>query len=355
MARPKKEPVEDVPERGPDRKAFIKIGAVLAVIAIIIIIVIAVTSGGGPDSIAVGNVERGGDGISFSIMATRGTGDYTGDVDIEIYYEDMEDPIYESEAHIDNGDGNHEVDYVDFVWGNGDYYIYAKEAGEENYQIFRIESLVEKIVPEFDGGNSDADMMVPSFKMDVTIGYEFGFNRDVPRSEDPQFYRFVGNIISPDGSITAIDSADYPSNLLKITRSVDHTQAGTYTVTGTVTNEFCHPNSPFKVVEMDGDNTEKYDSNPFAVLGEDMTIELLGDSVDATFDGSMSWDDSSIVLYKWYVTGEGINFEDETEEPELTYSFRSTGSYVISLSVTDDSDQTSIQNAEVASLVVTVQ
>jgi hypothetical protein len=267
----------------------------------------------------------------------------------------MEDPIYEGKGSIKNGEGSHSVDYVDFVWGNGDYYIYAKENGHENFQILRIESVVEEIVPEFSGGNSDIDMKEPDFKVDVTIGYIFGSNRDVPRSEDPQLYRFLGTMTKPDGTTVALDSNDYPSNLLKISRSVDHEMAGQYKIAGSVTNEFCHPNSPHRTVQVGNNNIFSYDSEPFAMLGDDITASLVNGSVEVSFDASSSWDDSEIIEYTWYIVGEGLDHSEVTTSPYIEYIFNNAGSYVVSISLKDDMDQTSVQNADVGSLVVTVQ
>ena len=357
MAKPRRAPVVEENEEvaSPDRKKILKIGGILVAIAVVVIIIVILASGGGPNSVAVGNIDRDADGITFSIMATKNTGDYTGDVDIEIYYEDVEEPVYEGKASINDGDGTHQVDYVDFVWGNGDYFIYAKGNGHEDFGILRIESVVEEIVPEFTGENSDLDMMYPDFKVDVTIGYIFGSNRTVPRGEDPQDYRFIGTITTPDDESINVDSLDYSSNLLKITRSIDHETAGTYSISGTVVNNFCRPDSPFREVHIIDHDSFTFDARPFAVLGNDISVNLVNDSVDVTFDASESWDDSSIEEYKWFITGEGLDVEEVTSGPSLTYSFAKTGDFVVSISLTDDSEQTSIQNADVASLIVTVQ
>jgi hypothetical protein len=122
-------------------------------------------------------------------------------------------------------------------------------------------------------------------------------------------------------------------------------------LSGTVTNEFCHPDSPYRTVNVDTNSTFSFDASPFAVAGEDIVAGLEGDEVEITLDGSGSWDDSDIIEYIWYID-EGI--VENTSSPTLVYPFTSTGVYYISLEVVDDSGKSSDESAMISTISVTV-
>jgi hypothetical protein len=193
--------------------------------------------------------------------------------------------------------------------------------------------------------------MEPNHVVDVTIGYKFG-SRTSPNSEDPQLYSFVGTVTTPDGRTVEIDSSEYPANLLKITRSIDHLEKGTYILSGEVVNEFCHPDSPFRTISVESTDSFIYDASPFAVTGEDVTATLSDGEATIVFDASDSWDDSAIVRYIWYI---GDDDEVTVSSPTTYYTFTEAGTYYVSLDVIDDGGNHSDQNAEVSTFAVTIQ
>ncbi len=329
---------------------------VMAVIAVIVIIVVAmiymIIGSGGISSIVVGNVNKDMDGISFPIYTSKdGFGEFNGEIKIQIFYEEMKGPIYEKMIPTKGGSGDHRVHYDEFVWGNGNYSIVASANGKSDHYPISIHSVADRILVEWKGENFDEDKMEPDYKVEVSMGYQFG-TRPSPYHDDPQWYSFLGKMTTPDGRELEMDSDDYPSNLLWISMSTDHTKAGTYSLTGAVTNTFCHPNSPYRHVYIEEDRKFKFDADPFAVLGDDVTISLVDGEATVLLDASGSWDDSHIIKYTWQFD-EGWN--KTTSLPTLAHTFSKTGTYFISLSLEDDSGNYSDQNGDLSSLTVKVE
>ena len=328
------------------------IGGVIIAGIILIAILVVLFNNNSVSSIVVGNIEKEIDGISFPIYTSvNGVGEYDGKVNVEIYFEDMEDPIYTGKASIKGDTGNHKVEFRDFVWANGEHHIHVKADGQTDIYTMRIDSVADRIIPQWNGYNADNTRLTPEYKVEVTIEYLFG-ERASPNGEDPQSYTFEGEIIAPGGERFDINSTGYPANILTITRAIDHSEKGIYTLSGSVTNNYCHPNSPFRKVNVNEGISFTYDAPPMASAGNDITKNLTEGEAEVELDASDSWDDSGIVEYIWYVGDLSI---ETTSSPNLTYIFTSSGTYYVSLEVVDNGGNSSEENAELSTLVVKIE
>ncbi len=345
------DPSEDDDERNRRPSPAMLIGGLIIAAMIIVIVLVMVIDSNSVSSIVVGNVEKEIDGIEFPVYTSvNGFGEYNGNVKIEIYYENMQEPIYSGKTTIKEDSGRHQVNFMDFVWGNGDYQIHAKADGISDKTTIRIDSVADTISPEWKGYNADFNRMTHDHKVEITVGYMFG-NRTSPAGDDPQVYTFKGEVLTSDGSRIEINSTEFPTNLLKITEAMNHTTKGTYKLTGQVINEFCHPNSPYRTVNVDLNSNFIYDASPFAMAGDDIETDLSGGEAIVELDASGSWDDSAIVEYKWYIGDEAV---ETTSSPTLSYTFTSAGTYYVALGLVDDGGNSSDENAELSTLAVII-
>ncbi|RLF69180.1 MAG: hypothetical protein DRN57_01540 [Thermoplasmata archaeon] len=348
-----KETRDEESEEAKRAHPILIVAVTLVVLILVGAIIYFLLGSGDLNSVVVGNVEKGADGISFPIYTSvDGAGEYDGEIIIEIFYQDLEEPVYHGTASIKDDSGFHTVAYDDFVWGNGEYEIHARHGGIEDFIPMRIDSVADRITPSWSGQNMDLSRMTHDYHVEVRIGYMFG-ERSYPDPEDPQLYSFKGTLSGPDGNKVDIDSHDYPANLLVLSRTINHTVKGTYMLVGSVTNVFCHPDSPFRTVQVVENSTFSFDAPPFAVLGDDLELTLEGGYATAELDASGSWDDSGIESYVWYISGDADD-TITTNNPTLEYQFTSTGTYYISLEVRDDSGNISEQNAEISTMTVHV-
>ena len=328
------------------------IGGVIVAGIILIAVLVVLFNNNSVSSVVVGNIEKEIDGISFPIYTSvNGVGEYDGKVDVEIYYEDAEKPIYSGNANIRGDTGRHKVEYRDFLWGNGEYHITVRADGQSDVYTMRMDSVADKIVTDWNGFNADSTRLTPDYKVEVTMEYLFG-NRTSPNGEDPQSYTFKGEIITPNGERFDINSTGYPANILTISRAIDHTEKGTYALSGSVTNNYCHPNSPFREVTVSEGIFFSFDAPPMASAGDDITKNLTEGEAVVEFDASDSWDDSGIVEYIWYVGDLSI---ETTSSPTLTYTFTDIGIYYVSLEVVDDGGNSSQENAELSTVIVEIE
>jgi hypothetical protein len=190
---------------------------------------------------------------------------------------------------------------------------------------------------------SDAD--APAYYVDAELSFVFGA-RDRPSPSFPQGYSFTGSIEDPDGGTETITSS-----LTTIQKRLDHVSKGTYTLTGTLTNQFCKEGSPYRTVSININGTFTHDSAPFSVAGDDISAPLSGGEAVVSFDGSDSWDDGSIVRYEW-------DFGDNstlvtTTQPTIQHTYTTPGVYFVTLNVVDDAEKSSI-NGKAATLQVTI-
>lgn len=333
--------------RGPSPGIIIIAAAVVLVLIIGAIYLIA-SSGSDVESLAVGNIEKGVDGISFDIMATpSGFGEYTGDVMVEIGLEYLEGPIFSEKVHINDGWGFMEVDYTDFVWGNGEYTVTVKADGKEARNTMVFFNIVTALDIQWQGLNSDGTGETPAFQVEIDIQYMFG-NNTRPLSSLPRGYDLNGIIERPEGSDITISSDEFSPSLIKLQKRVDHDSAGTYTISGTLVNTFCHPDSTFRTVTIDNNVTFDFNADPFADAGEDISIALSEGEAVVNLDASGSWDDGSIVEYRWEF-GDGST--ETSGAPVIQHTYTSEGTYYVELTVTDDTGKTSENQGGTASSV----
>ncbi|MGA1793607.1 MAG: PKD domain-containing protein [Thermoplasmatota archaeon] len=342
---------EDNPLKGPS-PVIIIIAAAVVVILIIGAIYLFASSGANVESLAVGNIDKDVDKISFDVIATpSGLGEYTGDVTVEITFEEVEEPLYSNKVRINDGWGYEEVAYTDFIWGNGEYTVTAKGDGKESSNSFTIRNVVTDLDIEWQGLNSDETMSSPEVQVEVSIIYMFS-NSTRPMSSLPQGYDFNGNIETPDGSDIPISSSEFSPSLMKLQKRVDHTIVGEYTLTGTLVNTFCKSDSPYRTITVGAGEDFEFDSDPFAIAGEDITASLANGEAEVTFDGSYSWDDGTIIEYSWDF-GDGQT--GNTSQPSIKHTYTEEGVYYVSLLVKDNSGRTSEgQGGTSTSLKVTI-
>jgi hypothetical protein len=335
---------EATPAR-PSPKVII-IASLIVLILIIAAVYFIFFSGKELGSIAVGNIDKDSDKIEFPLYGTpSGMGDYTGEVTVEIYFDELDEPLYTNKVKINDGTGYEEVPYEEFVWDNGEYMIEAKGDGIVSSATFTINNVITAIQPEWTGVYPDSDTYDPEYFVDAKISYLFG-ERSYPSASYPQGYSFEGNILDPDGS-----SISLSSTLLSIEKRLEHNTKGTYTLSGTVTNTFCKSGSPYREVSVVSNKTYEHDAAPFSIAGDDVSIALSEGNAVVNFDGSGSWDDGTIANYEWDFGEEASS--QTTIQPTIQHTYTSAGQYYVTLKVLDDSDQESL-NGLASTMVVTV-
>jgi chitodextrinase len=336
---------EGGPSKQPSPKVII-IASIIVLILIVGAIYFIFFYGKDLESLAVGNIDEDMDKIEFSIYATpSGFGEYSGDVTVEVYYEDQDDPLYTNKVKINDGTGFEEIPYEEFVWDNGEYLIKVKGEGKVSTSTLIINNVVTSIQVDWKEIYPDSDSDIAEYFVEVEISYLFG-ERNFPSAANPQGYSFQGNIEDPLGTDISLTSS-----LRSIEKVIEHTIKGTYTLSGSVTNTFCKDGSPYKTVSVVSNTTYAYDAAPFSDAGEDITITLSGGEALVSFDGSGSLDDGDIISYEW-------NFGDNstaetTTQPTSQHTYTAAGKYFVTLKVIDDSEQESM-NGLAATMVVTV-
>ncbi|MGA1872167.1 MAG: PKD domain-containing protein [Thermoplasmatota archaeon] len=337
--------------KGPS-PAIVIVAAAVVLLLIIGGIYFFATSGSDIESIAVGNIDLDIEGISFDLMATpSGIGEYTGDVTFEITLEGRPGALYSEKVRINDGWGYAEVDYTDFVWGNGEYTVSAAAGGKEANNTFRILNVATDLGIEWQGLNSDESMSSPQIQVEVNISYVFGASSR-PISAVPQGYQFDGEVQTPDGTKIPISSDDFSPSLIKLQKRFDHDTVGDYVITGSLVNTFCRADSPNRTLQIESNSVFVFDSDPFAMLGPDVTVQLMNGEAVVDFDASGSWDDGTITGYSWDFGDGGA---ETTTGPTISHTYAEEGIYYVSLLVEDNSGQTSEgQGGTSSSLKVTV-
>ena len=344
--------LEDEQKKRPSPALIITVIAVIALILMAVLFLLVL--GGDLESIAVLNIEKGEQGISFEVMTTAsGLGEYDGDCKIEIYYDDPDfpDPIYKGSIGIDDDGGSAEVDYIDFVQGNGDYKVYAKAEGESSWAPLRIRGVVEELTATWEGLDGDIDRSEPEAYVELAL-YLALDGIIVPQADDLNEYDLEGLINAPGGATYSLTSSDISDTTYEVKRVVPHDSKGEYSVSGTFTNLQCAPSSPYRTIQVSGDLEYSFDALPFAAIGEDQQVSLSNGSAIVTFDASGSWDDSVIVEYRWDF---GDNETLTSNNPIARHSYTTAGTYFVTLMVKDDGGQISEhQHAESNTAVVEV-
>lgn len=357
MARPaptrrEREEKEDPKSTRKIPKGPVIIGGIILVI-LITLIGFNLFGGSGASSVVIHDPVKEIGGVSFTVetASERGGSEWSGDVTLKIFYEGRVLPVYQGKVSVNDDIGSTKVDYDDFVWGNGNYTVEGSVDGKSNEQTFTIYSVAERVDIDWIGRNSIDSGTEPLSLVEATVSYDFG-RYSILMGDDPQSYSFSGIITTPDGDQITVESSDYPANQIEYPTTIRHNTNGTYTLTGSAINEFCHPGSPFRNIEVE--STFEHDSSPIAILGDDITTSLVDGNTTVIVDGSGSWDDSSIAEYSWLITGNGLNMYLVDRGPILEYTFSSAGSYFIELVVRDNSGKESIQDGALSSITVTV-
>ncbi len=349
--RTEKEPeerIEGTRERqGPN--PVVIFGAIGVVVVLVIIVAFFAFSGSNLDSISVDNPVEDADGITFGLTTTSGNlGKWSGTVGIEIYYEDQEGPVYTAEEDVTDDTGSHQVDWDQFVWGNGNYQIFAKAEGLEEYAYLNLRRVVTHLDVEWWGNPVDPREQ-PGHSIQVNISYMFG-NTNIPRNEYPSGYEMDSVVSPPMGSDISITSQ---GSKYRHQERIDHRTAGEYAISGTLTNTFCHPESPYRTISVEDNSTFYFDAPPFAVVTGDTSVELDEGEAVASFDASGSWDDGSIVEYQWDFGDGGT---DTTTSPNVQHAYAETGTFAVSVYVIDNEgkgseNQTGLYNIHIITVI----
>jgi hypothetical protein len=315
----------------------------------------------GIKSIAIGSVEERETGIWFEVRTTgKGLSSFSGDIDIIVEIRDTTTRLMEgggntsvevwrtlltTSVRVRNDYGAEEVPYTQFLQGNGDYRVIASADGKRSDTSF----LVSNLVTSLDVGWSTVmpDPSKPEYFVMVDITYIAG-SQPPRNSKNPSSFFLEGEVLSPEGR-SPLEGLN--TDIYTVQKAVKHTKKGEYSLVATLTNLDCAEGAPGRLVSISNERFE-YDSPPFADAGEDVTVKLQNGVAIVDFNGGLSWDDGSIIEYYW-------DFDDSTTQtlgkPFITHAYSSPGNYTVTLSVKDDEGQSSVQDAMVSSLIVTVE
>jgi hypothetical protein len=305
----------------------------------------------GIGSIAVGGVQARESGIWFEIRTTgKGLRSFTGDVDIEIRIEDKASiegwrTILTTTTRVNDDYGVKEVPYVQFLQGNSEYMISVEAGGESSQAPLLITNLVTSLDVEWSTFMPDTTR--PEYYVMVDITYMAG-SQPPRNTRYPSSFSFEGEIIGPGGPATIVPSA---GGVYTIQKAVEHSKSGNYRLVATLTNLDCMDGSSGRTVGPMTNDLFDFDAPPFAHAGEDQTVKLVDGIAIVDLDAGLSWDDGAIVDYSW-------DFDDGTidtlSKTLVRHTYSQPGNYTVSLSVKDDRGQSSVQDAMVSTVVITV-
>ncbi len=307
---------------------------------------------GGIGSIAVGGVQARESGIWFEIRTTgKGLRSFTGEVGIEIMIEDKTNiegwrTLLRTTTRVKDDYGVKEVPYSQFLQGNGDYRISVGTGDVSSQAPLLISNLVTSL--DVDWSTFMPDPTRPEYYVMVDITYMAG-SQSPRNTRYPSQFFFDGRVIGPD-EVVSVD----PSNtgLYSIQKAIEHVRRGNYSLVATLTNLDCAEGSQGRNVEAVNNVLFNFDAPPFANAGDDQIVDLVDGSAMVTLDASGSWDDGGIVEYIW-------DFDDGTSDVQskalVRHTYAQPGNYTVSLSVKDDRGQSSVQDAIVSTVVITVE
>lgn len=336
-------------DTGPTRVCIIVGVVVVVLLAAIGLIFLFGSNGVG--SIAVGGVQARESGIWFEVRTTgKGLRSFSGDVDIEILLEDASSSngwrsIYSTTTMVNDDYGAKEVPYVDFLQGNGDYRISAEADGEGSTAPLFVTNLVTSLDVEWSAILPDTT--TPEYYVMVNITYMAG--QQPPRNTRyPSSFQLEGQLIGPVGSATLTSQ----NAVYTVQKTIEHIERGNYRLDATLTNLDCAVGSPGRTVTTLPIEHYLFDAHPFANAGEDQTVKLVDGVAIVDLDAGMSWDDSGITEYSW-------DFDDGAtvtqDKAFVRHIYDQPGNYTVSLTIKDDHGQTSVQDGQVSTAIITVQ
>lgn len=326
--------------------------AIVTVILFGVLGLILLFGSGGIGSIVVGGVQARESGIWFEVRTTgKGLRSFTGEVDIEIMMEDTTNiegwrTLLTTTTRVKNDYGVKEVPYIQFLQGNGEYRI-TVEADDISSQA---PLLISNLVTSLDVGWSTLmpDPTRPEYYVMVDITYMAG-SQPPRNTRYPSSFYFDGRVVGPEG-VASID----PSNtgVYTVQKAVEHVKRGNYSLVATLTNLDCAEGSHGRTIEAVTNVLFNFDAPPFANAGDDRTVKLVDGTAMVDLDAGGSWDDGRMVEYNW-------DFDDGTtavlNKALVRHTYTQPGNYTVSLSVTDDRGQSSVQDAMVSTVVITVE
>ncbi|WP_161569337.1 PKD domain-containing protein [Halapricum salinum] len=177
-------------------------------------------------------------------------------------------------------------------------------------------------------GNTDTDTLTVTVEDTIAPSAEAGPNRTVM---EETAVSFDGSGSTDNGNIASYEwdvDDDGTVEATGVTPSYTYVNPGTYTVTLTVTDGGGNTDTDTLTVTVD-DVT-----GPTAEAGPDQTVS---EDTSVTFDGTASSDNVGITSYEWDVDGDGTY---ETTGETASHTYADTGTYTVTLRVTDDAGNT---------------
>ena len=341
---------EEEKERKTGPSPIAIIAATAIVIVIIAIILLAFFNQGGIEKIYLGNqdVYYGDDiypeGLYYPIIASSDSvSSAEGTATVKVTYdEDTNDEVlFEKEVKIKDDTGSVEIPFRDFVIANGNYTIRIEAEGTSDEKIYQVKDVVEKLKMEWQDNRSESSSFNDIHEVTLMV-IPLDSNGNRLRAY-PSPFHFQGVLITPSGDQRSIRFDTLGSTFSHYSMTLDHKMKGEYRLTGSWTNEMCIDSSPYRIIGISSNNTYTVDAKPAAHAGDPQTVQLEGDQVEVTLDGSRSWDDGMIVQYLWDF-GDGTN--QTTQTPTVTHSYTEEGEYLVELVVVDDDGKRSSASTE---------
>jgi hypothetical protein len=273
-------------------------------------------------------------------------------VDIEILIEDRTNiegwrTLLTTTTRVKNDYGVKEVPYNQFLQGNGEYRVTVETEDVSSQAPL----LISNLVTSLDVGWSALmpDPTRPEYYVMVDITYMAG-SQPPRNTRYPSSFSFDGRVIGPERIVVSID----PSNtgVFTVQKAVEHVKSGNYSLVATLINLDCAESSEARTIGAPTNVLFNFDAPPFANAGDDRTVKLVDGTAIVDLDAGGSWDDGRIVEYNW-------DFDDGTTDALskalVRHTYTQPGNYSVSLSVKDDRGQSSVQDAMVSTVLITVE
>jgi hypothetical protein len=299
---------------GNKRKTFIVIVAIVIVAIVILaaVIIFFIPDGGKITDIYVGLSESHSDYLDVTVLVgSSSRASIAGDGDLEITYND--NVIYTSKISInDDGTGELNLPYNDFIEGNGDYFFQCKYKGKESPPAtYHVGYIVENLHTDVDVG-----VVLDSGSLDITTFMQTKEGTSVSSDPKDAEYQVTEIRNMDDGSEIQVENTPVDIGGSFIQMEYPYQQSGNYSISIRVENTRAKTTSEFYEVNMTREVFLNILPQARAVVS---TTEAMGATYNASFDTSSSWNDGEITLYIWDFNGDG-NVDLETTEPIASYS-----------------------------------